>query len=858
LSEEYDAAEAFSGAQHAGTEEGPALSRYVVAAVDLPAVDRRPIHFAPGQVFLITDDGRGIAHDLAAQIRDAGGRAVLARPGSSTGSVAPQIYQADLADPAAAAQLVALVEQHEGPICGIVHLLPLRGQQDVPDLAGWRDRLRGEVKSLFYLASAAAGNLTQASASQGAWVVAATGRGGLNTARNESFFPGHAGIAGLLKTLALEWPNVRCKAVDLDLANAPATLSAQLLQEIAADDRLVEVRYQGARRTTLRPALAPLDEAQPAHLAVDSDSVVLVTGGARGITAEIACALAARYRPTLIVVGSSPWPEADEPPATAGLSSARELKAALIERMRQLNQPFTLPQIEAAYGKLLREREMRSCVERMRRAGALVRYEQVDVRDERSMTRLIGRIYQDHGRLDGVIHGAGIIEDKLLVDKPPESFDRVFDTKVDGAFVLSRALRPDTLKFLVLFSSTAGVFGNRGQSDYAAANEVLNKLAIDLDARWPGRVVAINWGPWAKTGMVSAELQRQFAMRGVHLISIAAGCQALEREIMYGPKGQPEVIVGGWEQPATDEGGNGATAIVLPLLRRATIARSDGAVEAVLKLDPASDRYLVDHQLDGKPVLPAAFAIELMVELAQHGWPGLKVIGLHDLRVLRGLVLEEGSKTLRLLARAEPEANGRRPGVRAHVEIADVGRPELPYYRATVELADALPEPPIYEPPIAGELQPFPLSVGEAYNQWLFHGPIFRGLQEIRGASASAIVATCRPSTPEQCLPNVAGGQWLIDPVMFDCGLQLSVLWSRAYLDTTALISSFQSYRRFRPQQEAPVECHLYVLAAPQYNIVTMNLAFVGRDGRLIGLAENIAFSFSKALNRLADNYVPG
>src|SRR5204863_7945646 len=137
-----------------------------------------------------------------------------------------------------------------------------------------------------------------------------------------------------------------------------------------------------------------------------------------------------------------------------------------------------------------------------------------------------------------------------------------------------------------------------------------------------------------------------------------------------------------------------------------------------------------------------------------------------------------------------------------------------------------------------------------------FHGPIFRGIEEIRGASDSAIVATCRSSTPEQCLPNVAGGQWLIDPVIFDCGLQLSILWSRAYLDTTALISSFQSYRRFRPQHESPVDCHLFVLSAPQHNIVRLNMAFVGRDGRLIGLAEDVAFSFSKTLNRLADSYM--
>ena len=73
----------------------------------------------------------------------------------------------------------------------------------------------------------------------------------------------------------------------------------------------------------------------------------------------------------------------------------------------------------------------------------------------------------------------------------------MFDTKVDSALILSRHLRPEGLRLLVFFTSVAGVFGNRGQADYAAANEVVNRLAMQLDRRWEHtRVVAINWGPW--------------------------------------------------------------------------------------------------------------------------------------------------------------------------------------------------------------------------------------------------------------------------------------------------------------------------------------------------------------------------
>src|SRR6185295_10579490 len=173
----------------------------------------------------------------------------------------------------------------------------------------------------------------------------------------------------------------------------------------------------------------------------------------------------------------------------------------------------------------------------LRKLGATVRYYPVDVRDADAFGGLIDEIYRSFGRLDGVIHGAGVIEDKLIADKTPESFERVFDTKVDSALVLSRKLRPDALKFMVFFSSVAGRFGNRGQGDYAAANEVLNKLAICLDRAWSARVVAINWGPWDTPGMVSPELRKQFAKRGVELIPTSTGLRLLQEELDFGHRG---------------------------------------------------------------------------------------------------------------------------------------------------------------------------------------------------------------------------------------------------------------------------------------------------------------------------------
>jgi hypothetical protein len=293
------------------------------------------------------------------------------------------------------------------------------------------------------------------------------------------------------------------------------------------------------------------------------------------------------------------------------------------------------------------------------------------------------------------------------------------------------------------------------------------------------------------------------------------------------------------------------------LLHRAEFPARDGGIfEVIRTLDPSHDLYLRDHQLDGKPVLPLAMAMELMAELAQHGWPELEVVGLRDLQVFKGVVLEDGPKAIRLVARASTDAIHERLVTRVNVEITDSEGTGRPHYRATVELADTLPQPPTYQPPFADSLRPFPMTVKEAYRQWLFQGPLFQGLTQVEGIADQGMTAILASSSPNQCLRSVPEGQWLIDPVVFDSGLQLGILWTRAHLDMTPLPSRFRSYRRFGSLSGSEVRCHLHVAARPMDQVIHFNIAFVGADGRLVGLLEDIETSCSKALNRLAGGRV--
>ena len=546
--------EALSGVAGEGEGSASQVRRAAPTAVErltLRAVSRALSpskgQLAPGHVVLLTDDGAGVAAELRARLRDEGYVAEVLMP--LGGAQAEQgIYEADLTSRDDVERVLGLIRREHGPVAGLIHLLPLRActSFDDMDLPAWRHRLALETRSLFLLARALRTDLEAAAEAGGAAIVSALGMGGSfgsdPPASSTAFFPGQGAISGLLKTLAKEWPAVRVKAVDLDARQPPSTLAGQILSELMADDAQVEVGYQNDRRLVLQTVPAPFTSGS--DLTIGEDSVLLVTGGARGITADAALELARRYRSTFVLVGRSPLPDAEEEPDTVGIDDPRELKAVLIERLRSQGETPTPVEVERTYESLLKAREIRHNLAAFAEAGARVEYHSVNVRDEQTFGGLVDEIYHTFGRLDGVIHGAGIIEDKLLKDKTLESFERVFSTKTESAFILSRHLRPDSLRFLVFFSSVAGRFGNRGQSDYTAANEVLNKLAIYLDRRWASRVVSINWGPWEKRGMVSSELQREFARRGVALIPVAEGQRWLEAEIRRGRKGEAEVIIG--------------------------------------------------------------------------------------------------------------------------------------------------------------------------------------------------------------------------------------------------------------------------------------------------------------------------
>ena len=484
----------------------------------------------PGATYVLTDDGAGVASALAKRIESQGGTPLLL--GDAV----------DLSDDAAIRAAVAPVA---GNTVGLIHCAPLRAAGDVltAPVEDWRKAVDISTRALYSLLSALGGTL---SARPEAVVISLSTMGGafgFDGAAPEN--PAQGGAPGLLKTAAKEWEKALVRALDFAPGTDAETIVAHVFDEAGRRDGLTEIGFDGEERQALFAEKNVIDPETAPKIELDESSVVLVTGGARGITAKIALHLAKAYKPRFILMGSSPVPEAQEAPELARAQDDKQLKAALIARAKAAGQPVTPAAIESAFRTATKAREIRTAMATIEATGAKVDYVSCDVRDAAAFKAAIDGVYASHGRIDGVLHGAGVIEDKLILDKEVSSFDNVVRLKTESALVLAQSLKPKGLKFLVFFTSVAGRFGNRGQGDYGAANETVSKLARLLAARWPDAgVCAISWGPWDSGGMVSDEIKAQFNAMRIEPIAPAHGTRALELEVTRAAPGAPEVVWG--------------------------------------------------------------------------------------------------------------------------------------------------------------------------------------------------------------------------------------------------------------------------------------------------------------------------
>ena len=620
-------------------------------------------------------------------------------------------------------------------------------------------------------------------------------------------------LTGLPKTAAHEWPEVTCRAFDVDYAWRDDKASAKkLIQEISHGGPL-ELGLTAGQRFALE---TPLEEVSLTKPIFSKGEVVLVTGGARGVTAATVIALAKSCQPTLVLLGRSPLP-AEEPAWAHGLTQDGALKKAILQH--EFNGKASPKDIESRFKALQAQREVHGNLEAIRKAGSRVEYRSVDVRDQQAVSNLVTEISSSLGPILGIVHGAGVLADKKIEEKTDEMFDSVFSTKITGLKHLLQPLKDAPLKAIVLFSSVTARFGRPGQVDYCMANDLLNKTAQLEAVRRPHcRVVSLNWGPWGG-GMVTEGLKKEFQRLGVGLIELEAGAEAMVRELSAAPGGSVEILYGdGFPAPPG----------------------SDKPAGGLLRVVASVEEYpcLVDHQVGGRPVVPVALQIEWFAQAATVLQVGARFRGLRQLQILRPITLENGDVTLDVVQNGEL------------FELRNAHTGQV-HSRAAVDLGTELPEAPSLASVNGLAQQTYPHSNPDIYQTQLFHGPHFHAVKSVRGWSSHGIVAQVGT------LPKVSDwikqplrSDWLADPLAVDAALQLGILWGIEALGKPSLpmvVGSYQQFQRKFPR--GGVEARLWVEKSTPSKIVA-SVDFVDGQGALVARLGDVEWTADASLKQ--------
>jgi enediyne polyketide synthase len=518
---------------------------------------------------------------------------------------------------------------------------------------------------------------------------------------------GKYGASGLTRTAFLESAGVATTLISLP-TTAPATAAEvdetvkRVITDTAATTTFSEVRYTADGKRTV-PLLTVLN-ADPSQVQtgspLDASDVLLVTGGAKGITAECALAMAQDSGAKLALIGRDA-PEDDE--------------------------------------------EISTNLARMAAAGVTARYERADVTDAAAVASAVAAFEANLGPVTGVMHGAGRNQPQALSNLTKEEFDKTLDVKIAGLRYVLDAVNEDKIKLLVTFGSIIGRAGLKGEAHYSTANDWMSELTVDFQHAHPSaRALAMEWSVWSGAGMGERLGVVEALIRdGITPISVEDGLKVL-RQVLADPSAGPVLTftgrMGGLPTLPLD------TSQELPLSRfvdRVLVHYPDVELITEVELSAGSDPYLSDHLLDGDLLFPAVVGMEAMTQVATAvlGRAGAPL--LEDVEFLRPIVVRPGTTTTVRLATLVRDTETVSVAIRAE----DTGF-SADHFRATLRLPQPalLDEGPSRE---ALELSAVPCDpITELYGGVMFQGKRFQRLLNYRRASARHAVAELGTTTP--------------------------------------------------------------------------------------------------------------
>ncbi len=651
------------------------------------------------------------------------------------------------------------------------------GPLDGLDPDGWHDALRRRVRNLY--------TTMRRRYEQSPFLVVATRLGGWHgyDAAGASCPLGGA-VTGFAKAYRRERPDTLVKAVDFALSRKTAALADLLVEETLRDPGCVEIGYANGRRWGVGLAERPFQESEVTG-SLSADTVFLVTGAAGSIVSAIVADLATASGGSFHLLDLVPEPDPADPDLRRYTEDRDGFKSDLAARIRERGERPTPVMIERDLSGYERSQAALAAIQAVEAAGGSAYYHRVDLTDPAAVERVMATVRETSGRVDVLLHAAGLEISHGLPDKEPREFDLVFGVKADGLYNLLHAAGDLPLGTVVGFSSVAGRFGNVGQTDYSAANDLLCKVLSGLRRTRPQtRGLAVDWTAWGGIGMATrGSIPKIMTQAGVEMLPPEAGVAWIRRELTAGSTdgtADSEVVVAGALGAMAAEfhptGGLDPAAVKAdgPMVDTIGTSVHDGLVGRVT-LDPKAHPFLDHHRIDGTPVLPGVMGMEAFAEAARVLVPGWHVVAVEnvDFRAPVKFYRDE-PRTLTVTALVRPDGDGGDTLVADCRLTAERTLPGTDQAQRTVHFTGSVrlaPQPANEESdrtPVAdGEPALTPAEVYRLY----FHGPAY---QVVGGAwrHEDGIAARFAADLPAQ-----AGAPTLIGPRLVELCFQTAGLW---------------------------------------------------------------------------------
>ncbi|HDS1199246.1 TPA: SDR family NAD(P)-dependent oxidoreductase [Shewanella algae] len=810
-----------------------------VSLKKLPAADRfsgasAEALFAANSCALLLDDGHN-AGVLAKKLTDSGISVTLVRPAatdsqSALDSKLPILTLASNDDAGVKALIAGLKQQ----VAIYIHLQPQLPREQLEELMPLNITAKTQVQLSFLFAKHL--SLTWQAPTKGrrAFITVARMDGQLGFSGQPCEL-NQSALFGLTKTLAQEWPQVHCRALDLAPELDASALASQVMDALYSPSQdPLEWGKSAAGRVTLVATSTDDQIAADTGMVpcrLDSSDKILVTGGAKGVTLDCALALARESGSHFILAGRSKALALEAFPDWAQGLESGQLKAAAITALMAKGQKPSPKEVEALIKPLVNALEIHAALKRFEAIGASAEYLSLDVSNPDAVASTLAPI-QALAPISGLIHGAGVLADKHIADKTLAELELVTGTKVGGLSALLSTLAPNKkaakqLKLLALFSSAAGFYGNTGQSDYAMANEILNKTAHRLHHELPTtRVISFNWGPW-DGGMVNAALKQMFESRGVYVIPREAGAKLFAEAILA--RSEPQLLIGTSMQGPGGKQGLNHTDVLEAQASPQTLSRAIKRQELAL---------LEDHCIGGNPVWPTVCALQWMLQSAQSLFGGdWRAV---DYKLLKGVVFDSDEKRLQLSLTL---------GADGELQ-ASISCDERPQYQATLL--------PLIQQPLMPQQASQPLAhvsmteIGEGelqvrqgsefyHSGALFHGPQLQAITEVLQFDDQGL--SCRYR-----LPDAASSE---DRALIqqDALLQAMLIWARLKYDAASLPSSLAALWQNALLPESDTGLIRLQVTKHSSRQLSADLALFNAEGQLQTGLENAKVTISKGLN---------